>query len=148
MNKAFVREPEDTGQGYCPRCQSLGVPVTATTLDAQLAGMLRSRVADSAWFCPFPRCEVVYFDAFDRMVTDVEFGRPVFPKDPSAPICNCFGLTLDDIEADLREGSPRRVKELLAKAKSTEAQCTQRAPSGQCCVADVQRTYMQLAGMK
>ena len=148
MNKAFVREPENTGQGYCPRCQSLGVPVAAITLDAQLVGMQRSKVADSAWFCPFPRCEVIYFDEFERTVTSDEFGQPVFPKDPSAPICSCFGLTLDDIEADIREGTPRRVKELLAKAKSPEAQCLLRAPSGQCCVADVQRTYMQLVGKK
>ena len=27
MNKAFVREPDDTGQRNCPRCRSLGTPV-------------------------------------------------------------------------------------------------------------------------
>ena len=27
MNKAFVREPDDTGDRYCPKCQSLGEAV-------------------------------------------------------------------------------------------------------------------------
>jgi hypothetical protein len=146
MNKAFVREPEDTGQRFCPRCGSLGVPVRAETLDAQLTGEARLRLADEASFCPFARCEAVYFDDFDRVVDRQAFGRPVYPKDPSAPICSCFGLTLDDIEADIQEGGVRRVKELLAKAKSSEAHCARLAPSGQTCIAEVQRRYMQLRG--
>ena len=36
MNKAFVREPDDTGAGHCPRCGSLGIAVGAETLAAQL----------------------------------------------------------------------------------------------------------------
>jgi hypothetical protein len=89
---------------------------------------------------------VVYFDDFDRVIDREAFGRPVYPKDPSAPMCSCFGLTLDDIEADVSEGGVRRVKELLAKAKSPQAQCSRLAPSGQPCVPEVQRCYMQLRG--
>jgi hypothetical protein len=146
MNKAFVREPDDTGQRYCPRCGSLGIAVREQTLDAQLPGDLRRQVAEGAQFCPFARCDVVYFDDFDRVIDRKAFGRPVYPKDPSAPLCSCFGLTLDDIEADVQEGGARRVKELLAKAKSPQAHCARLAPSGQSCVAEVQRCYMQLRG--
>jgi hypothetical protein len=146
MNKAFVREPDDTGQRFCPRCGSLGAAVRGETLDAQLADNSRGLLGEEAYFCSFARCEVVYFDDFDRVVDRSTFGRLVFPKDPSAPICSCFGLTLDDIEADIREGGVRRVKELLAKAKSPEAHCARLAPSGQCCVSEVQRRYMQMRG--
>ena len=146
MNKAFVREPDDTGQRHCPRCGSLAVPVESRTLDAQLSGETRKLVAETAWFCPFPRCEVIYFDDFERTVLETDFGKPVYPKDPSAPICSCFGLSLDDIEQDLAEGGVRRVRELLAKARSPEAHCGLLAPSGQCCAGEVQRTYMQRRG--
>ena len=146
MNKAFVREPDDTGQRFCPRCGSLGTPVRGETLDAQLPAETRGLVADEATFCPFPRCEVVYFDDFDRVIDLKAYGRAVFPKDPSAPVCSCFGLTLDDIEADIAEGGVRHVKELLAKAKSADARCARLAPSGQSCVSEVQRRYMQMRG--
>jgi hypothetical protein len=146
MNKAFVREPDDTGQRFCPRCGSLGVPVRRETLDALLTGPARQLVGEDAQFCPFVRCDAVYFDDFERVVDLQAFGQPVFPKDISAPICSCFGLTLDDIEADVQEGGVRRVKELLTKAKSPEARCARLAPSGQSCIGEVQRRYMQLRG--
>jgi hypothetical protein len=143
MNKAFIREPEDTGQWSCPRCGSLGIAVHSETLAAHLSPEARKQVADAAYFCPFPRCEVAYFDAFERVVPVEALGKPVYPKDPSAAICSCFGLTLDDIEQDLAEGGVRRVKELLAKAKGPAAHCSTASPSGQSCIAEVQRAYMQ-----
>ena len=143
MNKAFVREPEDTGQRYCPECRSLGVAVRAETLRAHLSPEGLMNLADSGFFCPFSFCDVVYFDEFERVAHIDAVSKPVYPKDPSAPLCGCFGLTPDDIEADIVEGSVRRVKELLAKAKSPEAHCLTRSPSGQSCVAEVQRYYMR-----
>ena len=144
MNKAFVREPDDTGQRNCPRCGSLAVAVGAATLEAQLPAELRAGLSESAWFCPFPRCDVAYFDDFERHVAADTLPKPIWPKSPDAPLCACFGLTLDDIEADLSEGTPRRIRELLDKAKSPAAHCTTLAASGHSCVADVQRTYMKL----
>jgi hypothetical protein len=78
-----------------------------------------------------------------RTISQAEFGQPVFPKDPDAPLCSCFGLTCDDVEDDIREGSVSRVREHLARARSSEASCQVKAPSGQSCVAAVQRYYMQ-----
>ena len=43
--------------------------------------------------------------------------HPVYPKDPQAPICACFGLTAEDVEADIREGGVTRVRALIEKAK-------------------------------
>ena len=147
MNKAFVREPDQTAD-YCPRCGSQGDPVVRETLDAQLPPPLRCRFGDAANFCPAPLCEAVYFDVFERVVTAAELGRPVCPKDPQAPLCGCFGLTADDVERDLAEGGVTRVRALLEKAKSADAQCLRRAANGRSCVPFVQRYYMQRRGTR
>jgi Zinc binding domain len=143
MNKAFLREPDDNGQRFCPRCGSLGVPVSAATWQAQLADPAAVQLAEPASFCPFARCEIVYFDEFDRTVPIESLRQAVYPKDADAPMCGCFGLTCDDVEQDLREGGAARVRALLAKSKSPEAHCQVRSASGQCCIPEVQKYFMK-----
>jgi hypothetical protein len=143
MNKAFVREPEFDGRAFCPRCGSLGTPVNSTTLDCHVQELSRPRMGDSAWFCEFPNCDVVYFDQFERSVTVNELQSTVYPKDPAAPICACFGFGSEDVEADVRQGTPVRIRELLAKSKSSDAQCHTLAADGRCCIREVQRLYMR-----
>jgi hypothetical protein len=144
MNKAFVREPDDDGRAYCPRCQSLGVPVGAGPLDTHIRPESRGKLQESAWFCPFPRCEVAYFNQLEAIVTVDDLNAPIYPKDPNAPICACFGVTYDDVIADVDEGSPTRTRQLLAKAKSNEARCATLAADGRSCVTAVQQLYMKL----
>jgi hypothetical protein len=146
MNKAFVREPDDTGQRFCPRCGSLGITVTAATWQAQVTSPESVHLAEPASFCPFAQCEVVYFDEFERVALVEALAKPVYPKDPDAPLCGCFGLTTDDIDADLSEGGVGRLRELLAKSKSPDAHCKVMSPSGQCCVPEAQRYYMKRRG--
>lgn len=144
MNKAFVREPEFDGRAYCPRCGSLGTPVGTAALDTHIRPEARSRMADSAWFCAYPPCEVAYFNLFESVIRVDELYGPVTPKDPQAPLCACFGLTRDDVEADVREGVPTRIRELNAKANSPDAHCATRAANGQCCLPEVRRLYLRL----
>ncbi|HEX5443019.1 MAG TPA: hypothetical protein VFW87_04280 [Pirellulales bacterium] len=146
MNKAFVKEPEDTGDRHCPRCGSLGVAVGSTTLDAQLPPDERRKLGESAWFCPYPRCEVGYFDSFDRWVGSDLLLHPSYPKDPTAPLCPCFDFTCEQVEADVAEQGAQRVKQLLARSKSPEARCTTMSPSGQCCMPEVQKYFFRLRG--
>jgi hypothetical protein len=143
MNKAFVREPDQTGQLKCPLCGSLGIAVERETWSAHLTDAAGVNLADSAFFCPYDKCDVVYFDMFDRHVRTDALRRGVYPKDPRAPICGCFGLTADDIEADVREGVITRTRALVEKAKSPQACCRTQSASGQSCVGDVQRYYMK-----
>ena len=103
-------------------------------------------MAASAYFCATPTCPVVYFDAFEAVVTSDALLRPVFPKDPTAPLCSCFGLTQDDLEADVAEGTPRRIRELLAKSKTPAARCEELSPTGRSCIPEVQRCYFKLRG--
>jgi hypothetical protein len=143
MNKAFVREPEDAGN-RCPKCGSAGPAVFQTTLEAHVPADLLAEFASSAFFCPLATCPVGYFDQFERSIPAANLIRPVYPKDPQAPICPCFGLTEDDIKADVQEGAVTRVREHLQRAQSDEARCATLSPSGQSCVAAVQRCFMQL----
>jgi hypothetical protein len=87
---------------------------------------------------------VAYFNLFGGEVLMNELKAPVYPYDPNAPICACFGLNYDDVEADVHEGTPTRVRELLANSKSSEAQCHKLAADGICCMGAVQELYMRL----
>ncbi len=147
MNKAFVREPDQTAD-YCPRCGAKGEPVGTKTLAAHLSAQQRGRLADTANFCPSPPCPVAYFDGFERMILAADLQRPVYPKDPAAPICACFGLTRADIDEDVREGVVTRTKAALEKAASPAARCWETAANGHSCVAYVQKYYMQCRGSK
>ena len=142
MNKAFVREPEFDGKAYCPKCGSLGTAVSESTLDHQVRESHRSRVGDAAWFCSFAKCNIAYFDLFESSVSVNELRTPVYPKDAGAPICACFAFTIEDLESDVSDGTPTRIRELLAKSKSNDANCRVLAADGQCCMREVQRLYM------
>jgi hypothetical protein len=142
MNKAFVREPDRTAD-YCPRCGSQGQPVSGETLRTYLSAEQIRTISDPANFCPSPQCRVAYFDAFERVVLAADLAKAVYPKDPDAPICACFGLTRPDIERDVREGVVTRVRAILEKANSPDARCAKLAANGQPCVAYVQKYYMQ-----
>ena len=144
MNKAFVREPDLDGRAYCPRCGTLGVPVGAEPMDAHIRQESRARMHGAAWFCSFARCEVAYFNLLEMVVVMDELKAPIYPNDFDAPICACFGFTYDDVEADVREGEPTRIRQLLDKSKSSEARCQTLAADGQCCMREVQRLYLSL----
>jgi hypothetical protein len=108
----------------------------------------KATLADPANFCPLPTCDVVYFDSFERVIATGELVRSVYPKDPDAPICACFGLTRRDIEQDIREGVTTRVKAILEKGTSLEARCAVTLANGQSCVPYVQKYYMQCRAAK
>src|SRR4029453_9734095 len=142
MNKAFIKE-QDSTEGRCPRCGSPGAVVYQETLRAHLTPDALTHLTDSAFFCGQPRCSVVYFDLFDRVVEEANVKTPVYPKNPAAPLCCCFGLTCDDVEEDIREGGVTRTRACIEKAKSQEARCSLASPSGQSCIAEVQGYYMK-----
>jgi hypothetical protein len=144
MNKAFVREPDDDGERSCPDCGSLGVPVGRETVAAHLSPAALGQLGDATFYCPFPRCGVAYFDLYERSVDVAQLLDPAYPKDSTAPLCRCFGLTIGDVEADVREGGVRRVRAVVERSKTVEARCQLASPDGRSCVSEVQRYYMKL----
>jgi hypothetical protein len=145
MNKAFVREPDVTDV-LCPRCGAAGVSALRAAFEMHVPPEARRSLAASTYFCPTPTCPIAYFDAFEAAVTTDALKQPVFPKDPTAPLCSCFGLTMEDVEADAAEPTPRRIRELLAKSKTAAARCEELSPTGRSCIPDVQRCYFKLRG--
>jgi hypothetical protein len=145
MNKAFVREP-DTTDVLCPRCGAAGTPVLRAAFETNVPAEARRALAASTYFCATPTCPIAYFDAFEATVLADALNGPVYPKDPRAPLCACFGLTIDDVEYDIAEGTPARIRALLAKSKTADARCEELSPTGRSCIADVQRCYFKLRG--
>ena len=142
MNKAFVREPDCAGT-YCPRCGSQGEQVGAEVLKLYLADDQGITLTPPAHFCPSPKCAVAYFDSFERFVLVNALSRPAYPKDPTAPLCACFGVTRQDIEQDVDEGVVTRTKAAVERAKSPLARCAQTAANGRPCVAHLQKYYLE-----
>lgn len=115
----------------------------AAAMDAHCRDEVRSRIREAAWFCSYPKCDVAYFNTLDVVIGVEELRAPIYPKDLDAPLCSCFGFTMDDIMADVDDGTPTRIRALLAKSQSPEARCAELAPDGQCCMREVQRLYIK-----
>jgi hypothetical protein len=144
MNKAFVREPDFERHTYCPRCGTISLHVWAGPLDTHVRAELRASLGDDAWYCPNGHCEVAYFHPDGVIVGAEALKAPVYPYDLDAPMCACFGLIYDDVAADVDDGTPHRIRELLAKSKTAEARCAAIAVDGRCCLTVVQELYMRL----
>ncbi len=145
MNKAFVRESDST-EIRCPRCGAIGDEALRSAVESLVPAEARRSLSAAACFCPTPVCEVAYFDAFEAVVLTDQLQRPVYPKDPAAPMCPCFGLTTEDVEADIAEGVPSRIRALYQRSKTDEARCFERSPTGHCCLPEVQKLYFRRRG--
>ncbi len=145
MNKAFVSEPEPA-EPRCPTpngCDSLGQRVTRKTLESQLSEDQIATLADKAYYCSSPGCLVAYFDDWGTAVPASALRTSAYPKDPEAPICPCFGVSAEEIRTNAEAGSRERIRELLEKAESHEARCETCSPSGESCVTEVRRLFLQ-----
>jgi hypothetical protein len=145
MNKAFVREPDVTDV-LCPRCGAAGIGTLRAAFETHVPAEIRRPMAASVYFCPTPTCPVAYFDAFEATVPTEALVAAVYPKDPVAPLCACFGLTQEDVAADVAEGTPTRIRALLAKSKTSAARCEELSPTGRSCIPEVQKCYVKLRG--
>ena len=143
MNKAFCREPDDTRLPRCPRCGAEGVRVEPATLAAHVAPAAADALGEPAYFCGTDTCAVAYFDLLERTVAGDEARGLPWPKDPAGTLCACHGLTADDVDADIAEGTPTRVREVVRRAGLPDAACAARSADGRSCVARVQRHFIR-----
>ena len=143
MNKAFCKEPDSSLPPRCPRCGTDGVQIAPETLRAHLDAAAVESLAEPAYWCPDESCGVAYFDLLERTVATSEARGLFWPKDPGGPLCCCHGLTVEDVDADLAEGTPSRVRAVVQKASQPGAACATMSPDGRSCVARVQRYYMR-----
>jgi hypothetical protein len=143
MNKAFCKEPDSSLPPRCPACGGDGVQVAAATLAAHVAAEAAETLSEPAYFCTGDTCPVAYFDLLERTVPTTAARGLFWPKDPGGPLCACHGLTPDDVDRDLAEGAPTRVREVVSKATAPDAACATRSADGRPCVARVQRYYVR-----
>lgn len=143
MNKAFCKEPDSTLPPRCPACGADGVQVGADTLAAHVPPEAVESLAEPAYFCGTDACPVAYFDLLERTIAAAAACGLFWPKDPAGPLCGCHGLSVDDVDRDLAEGVPTRVREVVRKAGEPGAACGTRSADGRSCVARVQRYYMK-----
>jgi hypothetical protein len=144
MNKAFVREPDFERHTYCPRCGTISLHVWSGPLDEHVRAESRGKLGDDGWYCPNAQCDVAYFQPEGAIIAVEELTSEVYPYDLGAPIYACFGLTYDDVAADVAEGTPSRLRALLAKSKTPAARCAAIAVDGRCCLPVAQELYMRL----
>jgi hypothetical protein len=117
--------------------------VGTAVLQRYLADEQLARLSGTARFCPSPKCPVAYFDSFEHSVLAADLARPVYPKDPDAPMCACFGVTRAEVELDVSEGVVTRTRAAVEQAKSPLARCSEMAANGRPCIAYLQKYYMQ-----
>jgi len=144
MNKAFVRDPEPLDPS-CPElggCGSVGVPVVNETLRAQLPRDAVEGLQGAAYYCPNPNCEVAYFDALGATVALDLLAIPAYPKPASAPLCNCIGVTADEVIEEAQRGCRDLIRQLVAEAESDGCRCARRMPSGHSCATEARRLFM------
>jgi len=133
----------ETPDPRCPSCQTLGEPVGAVTLGAQLSAEDRAALGERAYYCSNPACPIAYFSAWDATVPVIRLKSRSWPKDPDAPLCPCFGLTAADIVADARSGRKNRVLEIREEADAPDSRCPGLSPDGRSCMAQVMRLFRE-----
>lgn len=143
MNKAFCKEPEQSARPLCPHCGAEGQVVTEATLRAHVPAADAGTLAEPVAWCDTERCQVAYFDSLERTIAVERATGVHWPKDPSGVLCQCHGLSCEDVDADLAEGEPRRVRETVRRAGQPGAECALRSADGRSCVARVQRLYVR-----
>ncbi len=143
MNKAFCREPDSSVPPRCPACGNDGVQVGPETLSAHLPPDAVASLGEPAYFCGTDTCTVAYFDLLERTVPATAACGLFWPKDPAGPLCGCHGLTIEDVDRDLAEAAPTRVREVVRKAGEPGAACGIKSADGRSCVARVQKYYLR-----
>ena len=145
MSKAFTREPEPEGP-RCPvpeGCGGVGVQVSRKTLLAQLPENVARGFAGSAYYCGNPHCQVGYFDAWGTQVPASLLLRPSSPKNPTAPLCSCFGITADAIREEAEAGRKDLMRNLVTRVESDEARCETQAPCGRSCLVEARKVFLK-----
>ena len=143
MNKAFCKEPDDTRPPRCPRCGGEGTRVEPATLAAHVTAGAAAGLGEPAYYCGNDPCQTAYFDLLERVIDVAATHGLPWPKDPAGTLCACHGLTADDVDADIADGVPTRVREVVRRAGLPDAACHTRSADGRSCVARVQRHFIR-----
>jgi hypothetical protein len=142
MSRAFMKESEPADP-RCPECSALGEPVGLVTLKGHLEPEDCSSLGAKAFYCVNSGCHTAYFNAWGVSVPFERMTRTAYPKDPDAPICPCFGMTVAEVVEDARAGNRDRIRDLATRAQGPQAHCAENCPDGTTCLPRVLRLFRE-----
>ena len=138
-----LHPPTACGPAKCPACGALGKPVQRLTLGALLKPEHRPQIPPQQefCFCRTPTCDVVYFRPGEPLFRKDDLAVPVGlkePSNPTAPVCYCFGWTLQKIRAEIEAtGQSTAIDQIKAQVKAGNCYCEVTNPQGSCCLGNV-----------
>jgi hypothetical protein len=142
-------KPAENGKDpICSCCREKGKRVRASTVRALVRADLRDQVREGDYvLCLNPACAQVY--------TGPEGARPFMKSDLAVRVgykeregpylvCYCFGHTVEEIEAQLRESGKTTVPERIkAEIRAGRCACEVKNPQGTCCLGNVNRAIQE-----
>jgi hypothetical protein len=126
----------------CPSCGAKGKTVKTETLRALVRSEAQGRITDSRYrFCGTQGCDVVYFaedgsHVFGRSDLTVRVG--VKETEAPRPICYCFGYTVEEMFAQIRQTGRTTIPDAIrTRLESEGCHCERTNPQGSCCLGVV-----------
>ena len=144
-----LHPPVVCGPTKCPACGELGKPVQRLTLGALVKSEYRTRIPhqEAFCFCRTPTCDAVYFLPNQVIFRKDDLSVPVGlkePDNPTAPVCYCFGWTLQKIRAEIEAtGRSTVIDQIKAQVKAGNCYCEVTNPQGSCCLGNVGRVVKE-----
>lgn len=127
----------------CPECGARGKPVGAVTLHALLtpSTLPSIRTPDGWRHCASVGCATAYYhpESGDRVACSGVSVR-IGTKETAAPrpLCYCFGLTAEDIEAEVASSGGSTIADRITEqCRRGLDRCAETNPQGSCCLGNV-----------
>ena len=121
-------------QAACPVTGTPGTRVRLQAIRAILSDAgLRRLVPTPHYFCPDPRCEIVYFSEQGQCCSTGDVRTPVWQKEPmgSRLLCYCFGENEQAIAAEIAAtGTSKALERVKEHIRSGSCACDIRNPRG------------------
>lgn len=130
-------------QPRCPRCNSVGSPVSQKTVQAILVPDAAAAFPSaSARFCRTQTCEVLYYAA-DGAVAEKSAARVrvgLKESEDPVPLCYCFGFSRADVRKELEQSGTSTIPaRITAEVQARRCSCEVKNPAGVCCLGEVNK---------
>jgi len=142
-----LHPPQRCGPAKCPECGELGKTVQRITLGALVKPEKRPEIPSGKefCFCREERCDVVYFLPDKILFRKADLSVRVGVKDPTAPVCYCFGWTPGKILAEIQNtGKSTVIDQIKAQVRAVNCYCEVTNPQGFCCLGDVSKALQEI----
>jgi len=120
----------------CPSCNAISASVSTTTMQLHLIQPWQRELnALGYYFCKSADCNTVYFDdrgsLFNTNALRTRVG--IKSSDEDALVCYCYGVSK-------KQSYDKTIKDyVVSRTKAGQCDCTNRNPSGRCCLKDFPR---------